>query len=299
MKKLSSIFCLLAVTAACNNTPVPENTEQQPTTTGELKTELKDPSVEMIWETDTVLTTNESVYYDDENRLLYVSNIAGKPTEQDGTGWISKVNYDGSIQKLKWAEGLDAPKGMAILDGKLYVTNIDELVAIDLNDPQKRKAYPVKGAQFLNDVVALDGDIYFSDMNTGKLHVLNKGKVKTLRENMASINGVAAHDGNLYALDGEGLHMLDLQSMNKKTINSEVTGGDGLVVIDDNTFIASRWQGEIWLIDEGVATKMYDSKAEEIQTADIGYNAEEQIIYVPRFFANKVTAMQLRYPEGT
>lgn len=295
MKNISIFLCLAIIVVACNGTTVPEKTEQQPTTTGELKPELKDPTVETLWETDTVLTTNESVFYQEDDQLLYVSNIAGKPTDKDGTGWISKVNYDGSIQELKWADGLDAPKGMAILNGMLYVTNIDELVAIEINDPQKRKAYPVKGAQFLNDVAALDDDIYFSDMKTGKLHVLHNGEVKTIRNNMTNINGLAAHDGNLYALDDEGLHILDLQSMNKKTVNSEVTGGDGLVVIDDDTFIASRWQGEIWFIKDGLATKLLDSKADEIQTADIGYNPEEKIIYVPRFFANKVSAMQLDY----
>lgn len=294
MKKVSSILSIVAFAAACNSA-APENTEQQPTTTGELKEELKEPSVETLWESDTSLTTNESVYYHDADDVLYVSNIEGKPTEQDGRGFISKVNLDGSIAQLKWAEGIDAPKGMAIMDGKLYVTNINELVAIDMNNPQERESYPVEGAQFLNDVVALNGNIYFSDMNTGMLHVFKNGKVKTLMSNRAQLNGLAAHNGNLYALDGEGLHVIDPETMQVETLNSEITGGDGLVVIDDNTFLASRWQGELWLIDNGTSTKLFDSVEQEIQTADIGYNPEKQIVYVPRFFSNKVSAMKLHY----
>src|SRR5690606_21811290 len=134
-----------------------------------------------------------------------------------------------------------------------------------------------------------------SDMNTGKLHLLENGKVSTLAENHEALNGLAISDGKLYGLDAKGLHQFSLDGKEHVTINTEVTGGDGLVVIDENTFVASRWNGEIWMIKDGLATKMLDSKDQEIQTADIAYLPEQNLVLVPRFFSNKVSAYKLEY----
>ena len=42
----------------------------------------------------------ESIVFDSKNNVLYVSNINGKPTEKNGTGYISKVSPDGKILKF-------------------------------------------------------------------------------------------------------------------------------------------------------------------------------------------------------
>ncbi len=78
-------------------------------------------------------------------------------------------------------------------------------------------------------------------------------------------------------------------------INQEVTGGDGLIIIDDSTFLASRWQGEIYLIQNGIATLLLDTKAEDSNTADISFIPSENIVLVPTFFKNKVAAYRLSY----
>ena len=132
-------------------------------------------------------------------------------------------------------------------------------------------------------------------MQTGKIHQLKNNQVETLRTGHESINGLAVADGKLYALDGKGLHEIPLDGAAPKTLNSTLTGGDGLIHISDSTFVASRWQGEIWLLRGKESFKMLDSKENKIQTADIGYLPEKQLLLVPRFFSNKVTAMRLNY----
>ncbi|PKP00670.1 MAG: hypothetical protein CVU14_07245 [Bacteroidetes bacterium HGW-Bacteroidetes-9] len=87
-----------------------------------------------IWETTDSLITPESVLFDPASKLLYVSCINENPWEKDGNGYISKLTSDGKIINLKWATGFSAPKGMGISKGKLYVTNIDEVVEIDLEN---------------------------------------------------------------------------------------------------------------------------------------------------------------------
>lgn len=126
-------------------------------------------SLEKVWETDTLLQTAESVIYDEANDVLYVSCIAGvPPLAQDEDGFIAKVSpKDGSILDLNWVTSIDAPKGMGIVAGTLYVTNIDELVAIDIASGEITNRYSVEKAEFLNDItVDSDGNVYFSDTNT-------------------------------------------------------------------------------------------------------------------------------------
>ena len=50
------------------------------------------------------------------------------PFKKDKNGFISKVDLDGNILKLKWVKGLNAPKALDISKGKLYVGDVDQLV---------------------------------------------------------------------------------------------------------------------------------------------------------------------------
>lgn len=300
MKK--AIFVLLAGISftACQQNEAPKETSDElkkDSTSAETTVlkEEKEPTLTLLWETDTILTTNESVLYDKEGDRLFVSNIEGDPKEKDGRGFISILNTDGSVQELKWATGLDAPKGMGIRNGILYVTNIDELVEIDLATGAIKKRHKVRGATFLNDVAIGPGKVYFSDTRKGKLHVLEGGDVKEEMTQIKDLNGVYFDGKDLFGLDAVGLRHYPLNADPVETLNSEVTGGDGLVKIDDHTWLASRWEGQVFIIQDGVATKLLDSKAEGLQTADIGYIPEQKLVLIPRFFGNKVSAYKLSY----
>jgi len=47
------------------------------------------------WETPAQLKVPESVCFDAGRNVIYVSNVAGSPTDKDGNGFISKVSPDG------------------------------------------------------------------------------------------------------------------------------------------------------------------------------------------------------------
>jgi len=57
---------------------------------------------------------------------LYVSNVGKelKPTVKDADGFISKLSKDGVIENLHFMDGLDAPKGMSIVNNTLFVVDI-------------------------------------------------------------------------------------------------------------------------------------------------------------------------------
>ncbi|MBD0256816.1 MAG: ATP-binding protein [Cytophagales bacterium] len=234
--------------------------------------------------------------YDPGAGVIYASNIEGHHSKKDKKGSISKMKPDGSITQLKWVTGLNAPKGMALLNGKLFVADIDELVEINVAGGKIAKRYPVPGAKFLNDA-ATDGlNVYFSDSETGKVHRLAEGKVTTFAEGFAGINGLGFDDKDqLFVLDGKGLRRYNPADKSSQSINEVVTGGDGLVIIDDSTYIASRWQGEIYLVRNGKEHLLLDTKADSSNTADIDYIPAEKLVLVPTFFKNKVVAYKLNY----
>lgn len=258
--------------------------------------EMKTPTLTLLWETADSLITNESVLFDDATGTIYVSNIEGQdPLQKDGKGSIAIISKEGKIVNPAWVTGLNAPKGMAISNGKLYVTDIDEFVEIDIATAKVSNKWKVEGAQFLNDVAAHNGTVYFTDMNTGKVHAYANGAITTVSEGHASINGIAvAADGTIYGLDASGLKKWNADGTST-VVNANVTGGDGLIILGDGNFVASRWQGEIWFANDSTQTLMLDTKAAESNTADIGYNAAEKIVYVPTFFKNKVAAYKLDY----
>lgn len=261
----------------------------------ETAEETSEPRLELLWETPDSLITNESVHYEPSNNQLYVANIEGEPAGKDGVGSISILSTAGEIIDQDWVTGLNAPKGMTVLDGKLYVTDVDALVEIDLESGEILNSYPVENAQFLNDADTDGKRVYFSDMRANKILYLEDGSIQTFAENQPNINGLrVGDDGALYGLDAEGLKKYNNDG-SFSVINSVVTGGDGLIILDADTFLASRWKGEIYLIQDGQETLLLDTSAEESNTADIGYIPNEGIVVVPTFFKNKVAAYKLSY----
>jgi sugar lactone lactonase YvrE len=268
----------------------------QKTETVEEVVETKTPTLTLIWESSDSLMTNESVLFDETSGNLYVSNIEGQdPLQKDGKGSIAILSKEGKILNPAWVTGLNAPKGMAISNGKLYVTDIDEFVEIDIATAKVSNKWKVEGAQFLNDVAAYNGTVYFTDMNTGKVHAFTNGAISTISEGNESLNGIAvASDGTIYGLDASGLKKWNTDGTTQ-ILNAQVTGGDGLLILGDGNFVASRWIGEIWFANDTTQTLMLDTKPSESNTADIGYNAAEKIVYVPTFYKNKVAAYRLEY----
>lgn len=273
----------------------PSSTNEEREETSVQEDTPQEPSMELLWETPEELITNESVHYEESDGLLYVANIEGGPDEKDGTGSLSKVTTEGEILEKDWVTGLNAPKGMTVKGDFLYVTDIDRLLEIELATGEINQTFEVEDAVFLNDAASDGQRVYFSDMRTNTIHYLEDGSIHTFASDQNSINGLrVADNGTVYGLDSEGLKQYSSDG-SFEIINAEVTGGDGLIIIDENTFIASRWGGEVFLIENGTATKILDTTADESNTADIGFIPDEDIVLVPTFFKNKVAAYKLSY----
>ncbi len=259
-----------------------------------------DFKVEKVWETRAILSVPESVLYDAGSGFIYVSNIAGSPSAKDSNGFISKLSREGKILSLRWATGLNAPKGMAIYRGRLYVSDIDRLVEIDLSSGGIVKNYPAPGAQFLNDVaVDEDGRVYVSDSSSGNsvIYRLEKGKmVPWLKDpRIKSPNGIFYRSGKLYVgsfRDGR-IFACDVKTGEIQEVAKAPMGIDGLILYN-SLFILSDWQGKVGVLEKGKFHLLLDLYSQKRNAADLGFIPEEKLILVPTFFANSVAAYRLK-----
>jgi hypothetical protein len=250
--------------------------------------------LEKVWET-TGLKTPESVLCAFDRDVLYVSNINGNPADKDGKGFISILDSNGNIKNLEWVTQLNAPKGMAIYKGKLYVSDINQLVEIDIENGEIIKKYDAPNAVFLNDVTACNnGMIFVSDTRTAKIHVLENGEFKVWLEGkpFENPNGLMAEKGKLFVGDNN-IYEVDISTKNIKKIIEEAGGVDGLEKNNEGDFVFSNWPGIIFIHRNGKNIKLYDTTAEELNTADLDYDLKHNLILVPTFFDNRIIAFKI------
>lgn len=255
---------------------------------------LNAQKLEKIWET-TGLKTPESVIYYPEKDIIFVANINGDSSAKDGNGFISVLNTDGKIKTLEWVKDLNAPKGMAIFKGKLYVADVDQLVEIDIEKGTITARYEAPGAVFLNDVTAcMNGMIFVSDTRTAKIHVLNDGKFTVWMEGkpLETPNGLMAEKGKLLVGD-KNIYEVDIQTKKVTQLIEDAGGVDGLEKNNAGDFVFSNWPGRIFIHKNGKTIKLLDTTENKLNTADIDYALKLDLVLVPTFFDNRILAYKI------
>lgn len=252
----------------------------------------------------------ESVYYHAPTKIFYVSNVGGEAGKKDKKGWISKVSYDGKILSDKWVKGLNAPKGIRIFENSLWVSDIDEVVEIDIISGKILRKIKAKKAKFLNDV-AIDsvGNIYVSDTVASSIYKVDgkTKKISTLEEGpeLEGPNGLLVIGDLLYVaawgiaeadfstkVPGR-LYSYNLKSKLKRLVTELPLGNlDGLEALDSERFLVTDWvKGKLWIVN-------LDGSAKELLhgmkgAADIGYDPEKKLLVIPRMGENLITAINL------
>jgi hypothetical protein len=297
--KNHTIIALAALMAACTSGKKENNDAEE--AEKHVVPEIQSVEISKSWSTGPQLLTCESTLYDVERDVIYVSSIHGKPTEKNGQGFISKLSAEGSIEQLHWVDGLHAPKGMAIYNNMLYVTDIDVLVEIDIGRGTVANTYPVEGASFLNDVaVDEQGRVFFTDSDTGKIHVLQNGTVSVWKEDASfkRPNGLF-HYGNalLVALSGSGqLLSIDYENGSIDVLAEGIGHGDGIAPDGAGNIFVSNWQGQVFLVTADREVHLVlDTRDQQKNSADIDYIIDKKLLLVPTFFKDMVEAYSVTY----
>lgn len=263
--------------------------------------EIRKPSLEFLWETDTLLTTCESVLYDKASQIIYVANINDNPWGKDNNGFISTINTKGEITNLKWIEGLSAPKGMGINNGKLYVNDIDNLVEIDIETQTILNRYYVDGSPNLNDVtISPSGEVYCSGSKSNTIYKLAHEALQIIaKDSTQSLNGLLWQKEAIYFADSgkQTFGAFNLEHQTFKILTNNIGHGDGIIRLKNGDFIVSSWKGEVFYIHskDWSKTKILDTKDQSINAADIDFIHDTQMLLVPTFFNNKVVCYKLNF----
>ncbi|WP_041523915.1 SMP-30/gluconolactonase/LRE family protein [Gilvimarinus agarilyticus] len=248
------------------------------------------------WETVSLRTPESVLVHEFEDRkVLLVSEIEGGHSDVDGAGGIAMLALDGTIIEQDFVRGLNAPKGMAVFEDTLYVADITELVAIDLTTQKVIARHVVEDAVFLNDVAVDErGAVYVTDTRVGKVHRLVNGELDLYHEGLAGANGLYTEGTDLYV--GAGSQLFRLSGDGGKAVIAEgfAENVDGVEAVNGGGFIVSCWAGLVYYVEpDGTLNLLLDSRAEEVNTADIGYDSESHTLFVPTFHGSSVRAYSL------
>jgi sugar lactone lactonase YvrE len=280
----------------------------------EVDTELLPPRKQpdppaVLWETPAEFLTPESVLYDSRREILYVSSFDNRfvpaATEENYTGYISRVTLSGKIEQLKWAAPLHAPCGMGIYENNLYTVERRSLVEIDLDTGHIKQRYPIPGADFPNDL-AIDkrGNIYItdtspSDHQASRIYKFAGGKFEVWESGpeIVRANGLFVH-GDILLVGNTGdssLKSIQLESKKITTVTGLGAGVvDGIRVDREGNYLVSHWEGKTYRISpEGGVLEIMDTMGQGLNSADFEFIKEKNMLIIPTFIGNKVVAYQL------
>jgi sugar lactone lactonase YvrE len=271
-----------------------------------------------VGETDG-MKTPESVRYDPELDVFYVSNINGNPSEHDGNGFIAIVRADSVgapvrmlVEGGKNGAKLDAPKGLALVGDTLWVTDIDHVRAFN-----RKTGAPIadidlsnQHATFLNDVaIGGDGSVYVTDTGlrfdakgsathpgADQLFKITGRKAAALKvDSLNSPNGIAWDAVNsrfvLGPFSGAALQTWKEGDKAPATLATGPGQYDGVEVLGDGRILVASWtDSTIDVVQNGAMAKLITGVG---APADIGVDTKRNVVVVPRFSDNKLEYFKL------
>lgn len=265
-------------------------------------------TAEPIWTLDG-LKNPAAVEPDLPAGILYVTEMAGDRQAKDGLGSISKVSPDGKLLQEGWVSGLNAPKGIGRVEGTLYVADIDELVAVEIETGKITQRYPAPGAVALHDVsTARDGRVFVSDTATNTIWLLEKGSFKPWLQSdvLNAPEGIAVDVDRLLVAGlgqmpkdgkpGAPTHLVEISFSDKQPhpLGDGTAVGflDGLAIVGDGTYLSTDIvKGPLYRIYEnGAVDRLMDFAP---GAADLAYDFASKVAYVPLSTEGKLVAIQL------
>ncbi len=291
----SALLTAAILLGACMPAEAPIETPVAPVASPASPATAPTPRLEMLWRTAGFSEPEGAALAPDGG--YFISNVAGDAGAKDGNGYISRVAVDGAVTQARWAEGLDAPKGMVVHEGVLYVADVGRIARFDASSAARLADIPVKDAKFLNDMTVWNGEVLVSDSGAKKI-------LKLVGDSAIEFGTSAQWDGvNGLLGDGERLliatmsdgHLIDHRAGGETRLATGMKNADGIGLYPGRGLFVSTWPGEIYFIADGSTTpqRVLDTTAEKILQNDLSLFGET--IIVPNMLPGTVTAWAVRW----
>ena len=252
----------------------------------------------------------ESISYD-ADRDLYVAINAGMPQDVvPNDGYVALVNPDGTAHTLKWIGvnrnglTLNHPLGSDIINGLLYVVDIDTVRWFDMKTGEPRGNIPVQGVTRFNDLeVAPDGTIYATQTGTASSDSWRVYKITAKGEASILVSGAPLNLPNGIGLDAKGnIVVVNIGSNDVLTFSPDGkllateqavdAGNDGLVIVPDGTkYVSSVRQGTVSRIRPGQKAEIIASGIPS--AASMTYDSKRNRLVIPMNDWNAITIVEL------
>ncbi len=247
----------------------------------------------------TSLRNPVAVVYDDEQDVYFVSNVNGAPAAKDHNGFISRITPDGKIADLKFIDGLDAPKGLAIRGTELWITDIDRIVVHDRVSGARTHTFDLKpfGAVFLEDIAVGPNDVlYVTDTDVtikGERERVRNGDGRIFRveedgdievaargEELRSPSGIAWDGTRFLVAQAYGNEVLAWNPGMRATAVFRGPGAyDGIVVLPTGAVIVSSHYDEaLHIARDGVLQPLF---ARRPSPGDLGFDTKRNRLLIP------------------
>ena len=262
--------------------------------------------------------TPESVKYDADLDVYFVSNINGNPSAKDGNGYIARVKPDSAgssftvdtlVRGGRAGATLHAPKGMAIVGDTLWVADIDAVRGFNRRTgaPTRTVNFASLQATFLNDVgTGSGGEVYVTDTGIrfnpdGSMG--RPGKQRIFRfaasgaptsaiesDSLGNPNGIAFdRTRNAFIVVPFGAQSIMTWAPGDSATKSLASGPgqfDGVEVLNDGRILVSSWaDSSVHVVTNDRMRKLIGGVA---APADIGYDTRRNRVLVPLFNGNTV-----------
>ena len=269
----------------------------------------------------------ESVRYDPDQDVFFVSNMTGYGSAKDGNGYISRVSAADPTRATVFVSGgkngavLDAPKGMALHGDTLWVADISALRGFDRHSgaPLATIDFAPRGAVQLNDVaVGPDGSIRVTDTGIimGVYGVTHPGPDRIYVVGPAgavtvAAEGAALHQPNGITWDAVGKRWIvlsfdrfhgdvaampaDMSSRRLLRTSATSTQLDGVEVLANGTILFTSWADSSIHALSGTSERRI--VREVPVAADIGIDTRRNRLAIPLSMLGRVQLWELPPPK--
>jgi hypothetical protein len=223
---------------------------------------------------------------------LLVSNVCG--FKEPGNGFLTLLGASGEVLDWRRLEGLDAPLGMALRDGRLYVVDGNRVKIFEWPGYEWLKSIELE-TTIANDVaIAPDGSLFVTDTSGHQvIRITPDGtqSVLTGKPQFVGANGVAVHRGSVY-IGGNRLWRVDLETLEVETVGPEwLSDIDGIEFEADGTLQVTPVGGPLIRYRSGQAVEIL--AGEGISSANHGYSASLKLALIPTGYDNTVIAIHV------